>query len=579
VKELAYLNPYLWKHKWKLILGILFVIISNYFQILQPQEVRKSLDTIIAFLQDKNRNETEFYENLFYFGMVILGYALLMGLFMFFMRQTIIVMSREIEYDLREDIFKHYTTLDPHFFKENKTGDMMARIVEDVSKVRMYLGPAIMYAVNILTLTLMTVYSMFSVNAKLAFWSLLPLPILSITIYFISDIINKQSTKIQKQLSNLNNITQEVFSGIRVVKAYTREREISKYFDKATEHYRFLNLELARTDSFFSPLMFFIIGASTLLTIYLGGLEVMAGRFTTGNIAEFIIYIGKLTWPVTSAGWIASLIQQAAASQKRINEFMNVKSTIKFGKVQEIMNRDITLENVSFTYPGKTAPTLMDLNLKIPSGTKLAIFGRTGSGKTTLVDLLVRQYDPSEGKIMIGGIELSEMSNEALRKTIAIAPQDGFLFSEKVKNNIIYPNTNRSQDNIEQFARQASIHEEILQLPNGYDTMIGERGVTLSGGQKQRIGIARALSVAPKVLILDDSLSAVDAKTEFAISQTLNDELNDQTLICCTHRIYQNIKFDNIIVIDGGKIVQEGTHEQLINEPGFYQNLWQSTQN
>jgi len=271
VKELAYLNPYLWKHKWKLILGIMFVIISNYFQILQPQEVRKSLDTIIAFLQEKNRNETEFYENLFYFGMVILGYALLMGLFMFFMRQTIIVMSREIEYDLREDIFKHYTTLDPHFFKENKTGDMMARIVEDVSKVRMYLGPAIMYAVNILTLTLMTVYSMFSVNAKLAFWSLLPLPLLSITIYFISDIINKQSTKIQKQLSNLNNITQEVFSGIRVVKSYTREREISKYFDKATEHYRFLNLELARTDSFFSPLMFFIIGSSTLLTIYLGG--------------------------------------------------------------------------------------------------------------------------------------------------------------------------------------------------------------------------------------------------------------------------------------------------------------------
>lgn len=583
--HLFFLNKYFFKYRKRLLLGILFIFISNYFQALQPQMIRQALDLVvenIALYRLYDGFELQpvvfkhFGRTLLYFGLVVLVLALLMGLFLFLVRQTIIVMSRLIEYDLRKEIFQHYEDLHLAFYKKNSTGDLMARVMEDVSKVRMYLGPAILYGINLASLFTLVIISMLRVNVTLTLWSLLPLPILSISIYYVSSLISKNSEKIQRQLSKLTSITQEVFSGIRVVKSYVQEAPMGKYFHEESQAYMDKSLKLARVDSLFQPTMLVLIGMSTIITVYVGGLQVAKGNITTGNIAEFIIYVNMLTWPVTSLGWISSLIQQAAASQKRINEFLSIKPEIvnPIGSSTAVShpNRQssITFENVSFTYPDTGIVALRNISFELKSGQKLAIIGRTGCGKSTIADLLVRLYDVSEGKIKVDGTDIRQHDLHRLRQRIGYVPQDVFLFSDTVSNNVRFGRPNASQAEVETYTRHAAIYNEIADLPEGFDTVVGERGVTLSGGQKQRVSIARALIKQPDIVLLDDCLSAVDVNTEKQILGYLGTDIADKTAIIITHRIYSLLEFDKIIVLDDGRIVEEGTHSELLENRGYY---------
>lgn len=510
------------------------------------------------------------------YGAFVVLWALLMGLFMFFMRQTIIVMSRMIENDLREDIFVHYEKLNLSFYKQNNTGDMMSRITEDVSKVRMYLGPALLYGINLISLFTLTIYAMFSVNFTMAMYSLLPLPVLSFSIYYVSDLIHRRSSDIQQQFARLNSIAQESYSGIRVIKSYNQQDAVAELFNYESEIFREKSLRLAKVNAFFSPTMIFLIGASTIITIYVGGLQAARGEVTAGNIAEFVIYIGMLTWPVTSLGWISSLIQQAEASQKRINAFLKIQPEIRngHGKVMDIKG-DIRFDNVSFRYPETGIEALKEISFTLKAGEKLAIIGRTGSGKSTITDLLVRLYDVNKGSICVDGVDIREIDPGCIRKNTGYVSQDVFLFSDTIRNNIAFSNTNASLQEIENAAKYASVHNDIMGLPNGYETIIGERGVMLSGGQKQRISIARAILKNPQIVLMDDSLSAVDSTTEQAIIRYMDEQLKDKTSIVITHRIYGLLHFDKIIVIDEGKIVSMGTHEELLNHEGYYADLYQ----
>lgn len=510
------------------------------------------------------------------YGAFVVLWALLMGLFMFFMRQTIIVMSRMIENDLREDIFVHYEKLNLSFYKQNNTGDMMSRITEDVSKVRMYLGPALLYGINLISLFTLTIYAMFSVNFTMAMYSLLPLPVLSFSIYYVSDLIHRRSSDIQQQIARLNSIAQESYSGIRVIKSYNQQDAVAELFNNESEIFRKKSLRLAKVNAFFSPTMIFLIGASTIITIYVGGLQAARGEVTAGNIAEFVIYIGMLTWPVTSLGWISSLIQQAEASQKRINAFLNIQPEIRNGdgKVMDIKG-DIRFDNVSFRYPETGIEALKEISFTLKAGEKLAIVGRTGSGKSTITDLIVRLYDVNKGSICVDGVDIREIDPGCIRKNTGYVSQDVFLFSDTIRNNIAFSNTNASLQEIENAAKYASVHNDIMGLPNGYETIIGERGVMLSGGQKQRISIARAILKNPQIVLMDDSLSAVDSTTEQAIIRYMDEQLKDKTSIVITHRIYGLLHFDKIIVIDEGKIVSMGTHEELLNHEGYYAELYQ----
>lgn len=509
------------------------------------------------------------------FGLIVTGFAILKGLFMYFMRQTIIVMSRLIEYDLRKEVFGHLTSLDQSFYRKNQTGDIMARISEDVSKVRNYLGPGILYGINLISLFVMTIYAMWEVDHMLTIVSLLPLPLLSISIYYVSKLINEKSTLIQQQLSSLNNTAQETYSGIRVVKSYVKEDQFVSFFEQQSEEFKKRSLKLAQIEAYFQPLMLLLISISTLIVVIVGGYQVFEGKLTTGNIAEFIIYVNMLTWPVTSIGWIASVVQEAEASQARINELMDQKSTLEnINQSQYTLNGNIEFKNVSFVYPNTGIKALDNVSFSIKKGEKLAILGKTASGKTTIAELLTRMFDVTSGEILIDGVNIKSHNLNVLRNRIAYVPQDVFLFSDTIAANIAFGKPDVSESDIHQYAKHASVYEEIIKLPAQFDTLIGERGVTLSGGQKQRISIARAFIKNPDIIILDDALSAVDTKTEQDVLSFFASSLQGKSSITITHRANNLLNYDKIIILEEGIIVDEGTHDELLSREGFYSSIY-----
>ena len=578
MKNLFYLNKFFYKYRIRLALGIVFVALSNYFGVLIPQQIRIALDFVQNEIQTNKLGDagiqSELGEKLLLFAGIVVGFSILKGIFMYFMRQTIIVMSRLIEYDLRKEIFGHMEMMDLAYFKRNKTGDFMSRISEDVSKVRMYVGPATLYGINLVTLFTLTIFSMFKVSVTLSLYTLLPLPILSLSIYYVSSKINFRSSLIQKQLSVLTSVAHEVFSGIRVIKSYVKEDQFAKHFENESEEFKSKSLDLARINALFFPIMIFLISASTVIVIYIGGLEVAKGNITTGNIAEFIIYVNMLTWPVTSIGWIASLIQQAEASQQRINELLQEKSLLnRSGEVAESLKGDIQFKDVSFVYPDTGIEALNNVSFHLKKGEKMAIIGKTASGKSTIADLILRMYDVGKGEILLDGKNIKEHNLDNIRRKIGYVPQDVFLFSDSVTNNIGFGKGEITIEEAERYAQYAAIHEEINDLPEGYQTMMGERGVTLSGGQKQRISIARAFIKDPDIVILDDCLSAVDTDTEQKIMKYLNEALENKTSIIITHRIHNLLSFDKILVLENGGISEMGTHEELTEKGGYYKEM------
>ena len=580
MKELFFLYKYFLKYRWRLLIGIFFVFISNIFALYPAQYVRKAFDTaknIIETNKDNTQNINDLTEPLIYFGLLIILFALLKGVFMFFMRQTIIVMSRLIEYDLKNEIYQQYQLLDTSFYKRNNTGDLMARISEDVSRVRMFLGPATMYPINMISLFSLVVFTMFSINVKLSLLVLTPLPIMSVTIFYISKVIHQKSEGVQNQLSKLSTISQESFSGIRVIKSFVNEKINKNRFEKETNEYLNRNVSLAKTNALFFPFMLLLIGLSTLLTIYIGGQEAAAGNITTGNIAEFIIYVNMLTWPMASIGWVTSIIQRAAASQKRINEFLNRKSEVQNQqKETSEIKGSIRFQNVSFTYPDTGIKALKNISFEIPNGGSLAIVGKTGSGKSTIAQLIGRLYDANIGNILIDDKSITHINLSDLRKNIGYVPQDGLLFSESIANNISFGSQDRTdQKAIERVAKMAAIHDNIVNFKDGYKTQVGERGVTLSGGQKQRISIARAFIRNPQILIFDDCLSAIDTETEDHILKQLKKVMKSCTSIVISHRISSIKHAEEIIVLEEGRIVERGTHEQLLQKQGVYFEMHQ----
>ncbi len=585
MKELAHLNKYFLKYKHLLLLGLLFIIISNIFQILPAQYVRYALDLVIDNINvfklfEGQTIQEEYNENIkrsvVVYGLIILGMALLRGFFLFLVRQTIIVVSRHIEYDLKNEIYKQYQSLPLSFYRRNNTGDLLARISEDVSKVRMYIGPAIMYGLNLLTLFLMLIPIMFTINFKLTMFALMPLPFLSFSIYYVHNKINRRSEEIQRSLSGLSTFVQEAFSGIRVLKSFAREQESAERFSQKSEEYKLKSLRLTRVNASFFPLILFLIGLSIIITVFVGGSEVINGTLSFGNIAEFIIYINLLTWPVTSLGWITSIVQRAAASQKRINEFLQEKNQIKsFENLTKEIQGDITFKDVYFTYEDSGINALRDISFEVKKGMTLAIIGTTGSGKSTMANLICRLFDPSRGKILIDGTELGDFNIQYIRSQIGYVPQDVFLFSDSIDRNIAFGSENLDDERIIQAAIDADLHENIIDLPDGFNTVLGERGITLSGGQKQRLSIARALVRNPKILILDDSLSAVDTKTENNILNNLQDIMKGRTSIIISHRVSSAKLADQIIVLDNGRIIEQGNHDSLIDKAGVYKELYE----
>ena len=516
-----------------------------------------------------------FAKSIWILGILILISALLRGIFMFFMRQTIIVMSRIIEYDLKNEIFEHYQSLPLSFYRKNNTGDLMNRISEDVSKVRMYFGPAIMYGITLFTLFLMVIPFMFSINFKLTIYSLIPLPILSLSIYLVNNVIHKRSEKIQESLSNLSTFVQEAFSGIRVIKAFDREEDINLQFEKESTDYKNKSLKLAFVQAVFFPLIMSLIGLSVILTIYIGGVEVFNGSISTGVIAEFIIYVNLLTWPVAALGWITSIIQQAAASQKRINEFLKIKTDIiSTENLEKNLAGTIEFENVDFIYPDSGIHALKNISFKVNQGESVAIIGNTGAGKSTLANLICRMYDISSGSLKIDGQSIQKYNLSCLRSQIGFVPQDVFLFSDSIRNNIAFGNLGMNEEKIIQAAKDADLLNNIADLPNGFDTRVGERGITLSGGQKQRVSIARAVAREPKILILDDALSAVDTKTENTILEAMAKIMKGRTSLIISHRVSSAKLASKIIVLLDGSIIEQGSHEDLLVKNGAYKAIY-----
>jgi len=584
MKELAYLNKYLLKYKKHLLLGLLFILISNAFQIMPAQMVRHAINMVtenIGIYRSFNgmANQEEYFNvfarGILVFALLIIVMALLRGIFLYFVRQTLIVMSRLIEFDLKNDIFLHYQSLPLSFYRRNNTGDLLNRISEDVGRVRMYIGPSIMYGLQLFTLFLMIIPIMYSVSPMLTLYSLLPLPFLSFSIYYVNNIIEHRSTEIQKSQSRLSTFVQEAFSGIRVLKSFTREHESIDRFSQESNEYKKQSLKLTRVQALFFPLVLGLIGISNVLTIYAGSVEVINGSLTFGNVAEFVIYVNLLTWPVTLLGWTSSMVQRAEASQKRINEFLNVKSEIVNGKSENQIEGKIEFRNVSFTYPDTGIKAFKNISFSLESGESLAIIGKTGSGKSTIAALVARLYDVSDGEIKIDGAPIRDFDITSLRVQLGYVPQDVFLFSDTIHNNIAFGLTTRNEEKIIQAAKDADVYDNIMAFPNQFQTRIGERGITLSGGQKQRVSIARAIVREPKILMLDDVLSAVDTKTENTILNSLKKIMEDRSTIIISHRVSSAKLANKIIVLADGQIVEEGTHESLIAGKGVYFDLYE----
>ena len=572
MNDLRSLNPYFIKYKWHFLGGILFVSLSTIFGTYQGIIVRKSTNKIVSIIGHQATFDSKVFVE---FALLIIGLAITSGLFMFLMRQTIIVMSRHIEYDQKNQIYSHYQSLDANFYKQQTTGDLMNRISEDVSKVRMYTGPAIMYIANTIVTSITILIFMLQVNYTLTLLVFFPLPILSFLIYKVSDLINKQSTAVQQELSKLTSQAQETFAAIRVIKAYNRELFFSDQMQQKNESYKKISLKLTAIESLFAPVMALMIGLSVLMTIWYGGKLVIANKIEPGNITEFILYVFRLTWPFASLGWITSLVQRAKASQKRINEFLNTKPIVTNSNfsIYPIIG-DITFKNVSFVYPENQIKALENISFQLKSGQTLGITGLVGSGKSSILNLLTRQYDASEGEILIDNKNIKFHNLQLLRKNCGIVPQEVFLFSDTIYNNIAFGGQEKlvTQSEVELATKQAGVYDNIVSFPEQFETIVGERGVTLSGGQKQRISIARAIINKPKLLIFDDCLSAVDSETEALILSNLKNEMKDKSSIIVSHRISSLKHADVIIYMNGGRIIETGTHDQLMElKKNYYQ--------
>ena len=585
MKSLAYLNKYLLKYRWYLILGLIFVIISNIFQIIPAQVVRLAIDLVVDNIRTyrlfRGTGGSEGYFSivagtiLLYAGLILVM-ALLRGFFLYLVRQTLIVMSRYVEYDLKNEIFAHYQSLSLAFYRRNNTGDMMNRISEDVSRVRMYVGPSIMYGLQLITLFMILIPLMFSISTSLTFYALLPLPLLSFSIYFVNNITERRSTEIQESQSRLSTIVQEAFSGIRVLKSFAREPDAVARFKTESDRYKDQSMKLTRVQSLFYPVVLALIGLSTILTIYVGSLEVMAGRLSYGNIAEFVIYVNLLTWPVTLLGWTSSMVQRAEASQKRINAFLETPPEITSpAGIHRTINGKVEFKKVSFIYPDTGIKALQELSFMLPAGGSLAIIGGTGSGKSTVAALIARMFDASDGEILIDDHPIRSYDLNNLRGQTGSVTQDVFLFSDTIRNNIRFGMEDPGDAALEQAARDADVYDNIQEFPLKFETRIGERGITLSGGQKQRVSIARAIIRKPSILILDDALSAVDTQTENTILGNLRRIMNGRTTIIISHRVSSAKLADHILVLQDGRVTEQGSHDQLLGKNGFYAALFE----
>ena len=580
MKHLIYLNKFLWKHKKLLIAGTFFITIGNLFALYPAEFVREAFDTIILGLEQHKKDTFNLSSVLLKYAGLIMLFAILKGIFMYFMRQTIIVMSRKIEFDLKNEIYTQYQKLSISFYKKNKTGDLMNRISEDVTRVRMYLGPALMYTINIITLFYLVLNRMFSINTTLTFYVLIPLPILALAVYFVSNNINYRSERVQEQLSELTTIAQETYSGIKITKSFNNEKNALQTFTESCKQYTKKQLYLVKIEAFFFPLIITLIGASTIITVYIGGIESFKGNITTGNIAEFIIYINMLAWPVASVGWITSLVQRASASQERINNFLFLESDIQnYNTTNTPITGDINFKDVQLIYNNNNIKALDNVSFTIKEGETLGIFGKTGSGKSTIANLICRLYNTTEGEITFGEIEIKKLNLNNLRLAIGYIPQDGYLFSGTIRENIAFSTNNIDEERILDAAKKAEILEEITNFTNGLDTIIGERGVQLSGGQRQRLAIARTFYKQPDIFIFDDCLSAVDATKERKILNNLMTKSKQKSSIIISHRVNSLKEADNIIVLDKGKIIEKGTHEKLLERKGFYFTMHNSQSN
>ncbi|MCE2758884.1 MAG: ABC transporter ATP-binding protein [Bacteroidota bacterium] len=596
MKHLQHLNKYFWKYRWRFFLGILFVMTSNYFGILAPQLTGFVVDQVQHAVNPSTANESKIFFDplvllaiewmnaqqfafgtlILFAGLLLLTFALLRGFFMFLMRQTIIVMSRQIEFDQKNEVYAHYQKLDALFYKVHATGDLMSRMSEDVSRVRMYTGPALMYLVNLVVLIGFSLFYMFSKDPLLSAYVLAPLPLLAVAMYFVNTYIIKKSESIQSQLSELTTIAQESYSGIRVIKSFFQEQHTWKHFNDKSEQYRKSGLSLSTVEAVYFPVIGLLIGLSTLLTIYIGSIYQLEHKISSGTIAEFVVYINMLTFPVSAIGWVVSNIQRAAASQKRLNEFLQVAPRIENAanpaKISEI--KEMRFQSVDFVYEHTGIHAVKHFSLTVQKGEKIAIIGKTGCGKTSIAQLMLRMYDVNKGTILINGKDISGIDIHSLRGLVSYVPQDVFLFSDSIEQNIAFGADDLNAIGIQDAAKAAMMDTEIGKLSDAYQTTIGERGVTLSGGQKQRISIARALSKPADLYIFDDCLSAVDTQTEQQISENLATYLDGKTSIFITHRIIQSISFDQIIVMQDGQIVQEGTHDELVTKEGYYRELY-----